>query len=388
MPTTPVQRLLPTQEAEELLALTRELAAAELAPHAAEYELDKRFPREVFHTLGKAGLLGLAYPEEHGGGGQPYEVYLQVLEELAGAWLSVGIGVSVHTLACHPVASYGTPEQQARWLPAFLGGDTLGAYCLSEPSSGSDAAALQTRAVLRGEGADTVWVVDGTKAWITHGGVADFYNLLVRTSGEGSRGISCLLADADTPGLSAAPPERKMGAGASTTAQIRLEGARVPGDRLIGAQGQGFEIAMSALDSGRLGIAACAVGLAQAALDAAVEFAMGRKQFGRAVADFQGLSFMLANMATSVTAARATYLAAARLRDAGRPFSTDAAMVKLFATDMAMKVTTDAVQVFGGYGYVEDYPVERYMREAKVLQIVEGTNQIQRVVIGRALTRP
>ena len=388
MPTAPVQRLLPTGDAEELLALTRELAAAELAPRAAEYEHDKRFPREVFHTLGKAGLLGLAYPEEHGGGGQPYEVYLQVLEELAGAWLSVGIGVSVHTLACHPVASYGTPEQRARWLPAFLGGDTLGAYCLSEPSSGSDAAALQTRAVLEGEGDDAVWVVDGTKAWITHGGEADFYNLLVRTSGEGSRGISCLLADAGTPGLSAAPPERKMGAGASTTAQIRLEGARIPGDRLIGAQGQGFEIAMSALDSGRLGIAACAVGLAQAALDAAVEFAMGRKQFGRAVADFQGLSFMLADMATSVTAARATYLAAARLRDAGRPFSTDAAMAKLFATDMAMKVTTDAVQVFGGYGYVEDYPVERYMREAKVLQIVEGTNQIQRVVIGRALTRP
>ena len=388
MPTAPVQRLLPTGDAEELLALTRELAAAELAPRAAEYEHDKRFPREVFHTLGKAGLLGLAYPEEHGGGGQPYEVYLQVLEELAGAWLSVGIGVSVHTLACHPVASYGTPEQRARWLPEFLGGDTLGAYCLSEPSSGSDAAALQTRAVLEGEGDDAVWVVDGTKAWITHGGEADFYNLLVRTSGEGSRGISCLLADAGTPGLSAAPPERKMGAGASTTAQIRLEGARIPGDRLIGAQGQGFEIAMSALDSGRLGIAACAVGLAQAALDAAVEFAMERKQFGRAVADFQGLSFMLADMATSVTAARATYLAAARLRDAGRPFSTDAAMAKLFATDMAMKVTTDAVQVFGGYGYVEDYPVERYMREAKVLQIVEGTNQIQRVVIGRALTRP
>jgi len=179
-----------------------------------------------------------------------------------------------------------------------------------------------------------------------------------------------------------------MGAGASTTAQIRLDGARVPYDRLIGAEGQGFEIAMSALDSGRLGIAACAVGLAQAALDAAVDYAQGRKQFGRPIAEFQGLSFMLADMATSVAAARATYLAAARLRDAGRPFSTEAAMAKLFATDMAMKLTTDAVQVFGGYGYVEDYPVERYMREAKVLQIVEGTNQIQRVVIGRALTRP
>ncbi len=384
----PVQRLLPTDEAESLLELTRELAAAELAPRAAEYEHDKRFPREVFRTLGKAGLLGLAYPEEHGGGGQPYEVYLQVLEELASAWGSVAIGVSVHTLACSPVANFGTQAQKDRWLPDMLGGDLLGAYCLSEPGSGSDAAALATKAVLDGDSETGEWVVDGTKAWITHGGVADFYNLLVRTSGEGPRGISCLLADAATPGLSAGVPERKMGTGASTTAQIRLEGARVPADRLIGAPGQGFEIAMSALDSGRLGIAACAVGLAQAALDAAVDYARGRQQFGRPIAEHQGLSFMLADMATSVTVARATYLLAARLRDAGRPFATEAAMAKLFATDMAMKVTTDAVQVFGGYGYVEDYPVERYMREAKVLQIVEGTNQIQRVVIGRALTRP
>jgi len=386
--THPVTRVLPTEEAGQLLELTRELAAAELAPLAAQYEHDKRFPREVFRTLGRAGLLGLAYPETYGGGGQPYEVYLQVLEELAAAWLSVGIGVSVHTLACHPVANYGTQAQRERWLPDMLGGQLLGAYCLSEPGSGSDAAALSTRAVLDGDPESGDWVVDGTKAWITHGGVADFYNLLVRTSGEGPRGVSCLLADADTPGLSAAPPERKMGAGASTTAQIRLEGARVPADRLVGAQGQGFEIAMSALDSGRLGIAACAVGLAQAALDAAVEYAKGRQQFGRPIAEHQGLSFMLADMASAVTSARATYVAAARLRDAGLPFATDAAIAKLVATDNAMKVTTDAVQVFGGYGYVEDYPVERYMREAKVLQIVEGTNQIQRVVIGRALTRP
>jgi alkylation response protein AidB-like acyl-CoA dehydrogenase len=386
--THPVTRVLATEEAGQLLELTRELAAAELAPLAAQYEHDKRFPREVFATLGRAGLLGLAYPETYGGGGQPYEVYLQVLEELAAAWLSVGIGVSVHTLACHPVANYGTQAQRERWLPDMLGGQLLGAYCLSEPGSGSDAAALATRAVLDGDPETGEWVVDGTKAWITHGGVADFYNLLVRTSGEGPRGVSCLLADADTPGLSAGPPERKMGAGASTTAQIRLEGARVPADRLVGAQGQGFEIAMSALDSGRLGIAACAVGLAQAALDAAVEYAKGRQQFGRPIAEHQGLSFMLADMATAVTSARATYVAAARLRDAGLPFATDAAIAKLVATDNAMKVTTDAVQVFGGYGYVEDYPVERYMREAKVLQIVEGTNQIQRVVIGRALTRP
>jgi len=230
--------------------------------------------------------------------------------------------------------------------------------------------------------------VNGTKAWITHGGVADFYNLLVRTGADGPRGISCLLADAETPGLTAAAPERKMGANSSTTAQILLQDARVPADRLIGAEGQGFEIAMSALDSGRLGIAACAVGLAQAALDAAVEYAGQRKQFGQPIGSFQGLSFMLADMATSIVAARALYLDAARLRDAGRPFATRAAMAKLFATDMAMKVTTDAVQVFGGYGYVEDFPVERYMREAKVLQIVEGTNQIQRVVIGRSLLKP
>jgi len=386
--TRPVTRLLPTEEAGDLLELTRELAAAELAPRAARDEHDKRFPREVFRTLGRAGLLGLAYPQEYGGGGQPYEVYLQVLEELAAAWLSVGIGVSVHTLACHPVANYGTAAQRERWLPDMLGGELLGAYCLSEPGSGSDAAALVTRAVLDGDPVDGHWVVDGTKAWITHGGEADFYNLMVRTSGQGPRGVSCLLADADTPGLSAGPPERKMGAGASITAQIRLDGARVPADRLVGEAGQGFEIAMSALDSGRLGIAACAVGLAQAALDAAVEYAKGRQQFGRPIAEHQGLSFMLADMATAVASARATYIGAARLRDAGLPFATDAAMAKLVATDNAMKVTTDAVQVFGGYGYVEDYPVERYMREAKVLQIVEGTNQIQRVVIGRALTRP
>ncbi len=378
-----VDRELPTEEARELIALTREIADAELAPHAATYEAEKRFPRETFRTLGKSGLLGLAYPEEHGGGGQPYAVYLQVLEELAAAWLSVGIGVSVHTLACHPLAVYGTADQQQRWLPELLGGELLGAYCLSEPQSGSDAAALQTSAVLDGDD----YVVTGTKAWISHGGVADFYAVMTRTSDEGPRGITCLLVDADTEGLSAAPPERKMAANASHTAQVLLDGARVPADRRIGAEGQGFEIALAALDSGRLGIAACAVGLAQTALDFAVGYAKERRQFGRPIADFQGMQFLLADCATQITAARELYLAAARRKDRGQPFGTQAAMAKLFATDMAMQVTTDCVQVLGGYGYVEDFPVERYMREAKVLQIVEGTNQIQRMVIGRALTK-
>jgi alkylation response protein AidB-like acyl-CoA dehydrogenase len=378
-----IDRLLPSEEAGALLELTRELADKELRPHAAEYEERAEFPREVFRTLGRAGLLGLPYPEEYGGGGQPYEVYLQVIEELAGAWLAVGLGVSVHTLACYPTAAFGTDEQRRRWLPEMLGGELLGAYCLSEPESGSDAAALSTRAVREGE----EYLVSGVKAWVTHGGVADFYNLMVRTADSGSRGISCLLAEAGTAGLQPQPPERKMGMSSSPTAQLVLDGARVPADRRLGEEGQGFTVALAALDGGRLGISACAVGLAQAALDYAVGYAKEREQFGRSIADFQGVGFMLADMATQVAAARALYLAAARLRDAGRPYGTEAAKAKLFATDAAMRVTTDAVQVLGGAGYVRDHPVERWMREAKVLQIVEGTNQVQRLVISRSLTR-
>jgi len=378
----PVVRSLPSPEAHELLALTRELVEREVAPRAADGEARGEFPRELFRTLGEAGLMGLPYDEEHGGGAQPYEVYLQVLEELSRGWLAVGLGTSVHTLACYPLAAFGTDEQRERWLPDMLGGELLGAYCLSEAGSGSDAAALQTRAVLDGDG----WLVDGAKAWVTHGGEADFYDLMVRTGGPGARGISCLLADASTPGLRPQTPERKMGLRASTTATVLLEQARVPADRLLGEQGQGFRIAMSALDGGRLGIAACAVGVAQAALDTAVAYAAERRQFGQRIADFQGLSFLLADMATQVEAARALYLATARRRDAGEPFGPQAAMSKLFATDTAMRVTTDAVQVLGGYGYVEDFPAERYLREAKILQIVEGTNQVQRVVIGRSLT--
>ena len=376
-----VQRQLPTPEAAELLQLTRDIAAAELVPVVGDFEARGEFPREVLRMLGKAGLLSLPYDEQWGGGGQPYEVYLQVLEELARAWLSLGISVSVHSLACYPVAMFGSPEQQERWLPDMLGGDLLGAYCLSEPGSGSDAAALTTRATLNGDH----YSVTGTKAWITHGGVADFYNVMVRTGEAGPRGISCLVTKADIAGLAAAAPERKMGATASRTAQIILDDAVISVADRVGAEGQGFKIALAALDAGRLGIAACAVGLAQAALDEAVAYAKERKQFGRPIGDFQGVAFLLADMAAAIGSARATYLAAARLRDAGLPFGKEAAIAKLVATDAAMKVTTDAVQVLGGYGYVQDFPVERYFREAKVLQIVEGTNQVQRMVIGRAL---
>ncbi|MEU2064691.1 acyl-CoA dehydrogenase family protein [Streptomyces sp. NPDC013455] len=380
----PVERQLPTEEARDLLALVREIAQREIAPKAAQEEDAGRFPREVFTLLSESGLLGLPYAAEHGGGDQPYEVYLQVLEELAAARLTVGLGVSVHTLASYALAAHGTKQQQVEHLPAMLGGGLLGAYCLSEPSSGSDAASLRTRAVRDGDR----WVITGTKAWITHGGIADFYTVLARTGEEGPRGITAFLVPGDAPGLSGAAPEKKMGMKGSPTAQVHFDGVSVGDDRRIGEEGQGFAIALAALDSGRLGIAACAVGLAQAALDEAVRYATQRRQFGRPIADFQGLRFMLADMATQIEAGRALYLAAARLRDAGLPFAKQAAMAKLHCTDTAMKVTTDAVQILGGYGYTADFPAERYMREAKVLQIVEGTNQIQRMVIARHVAGP
>ncbi|KFG76599.1 acyl-CoA dehydrogenase family protein [Streptomyces mutabilis] len=380
----PVDRQLPTDEARDLISLVREIAQREIVPTAAEEEDAGRFPREVFALLSGSGLLGLVYDAEHGGGDQPYEVYLQVLEELAAARLTVGLGVSVHSLASYALAAYGTKEQQAEHLPAMLGGGLLGAYCLSEPASGSDAASLRTKAVREGDD----WVIDGTKAWITHGGIADFYTVMARTGEDGPRGITAFLVPGDAEGLSAAVPERKMGLKGSPTAQVHLDGVRVPDARRIGDEGQGFAIALSALDSGRLGIAACAVGVAQAALDEALSYAAQRRQFGRPIADFQGLRFMLADMATQIEAGRALYLTAARLRDAGLPFAKQAAMAKLHCTDTAMRVTTDAVQILGGYGYTADFPAERYMREAKVLQIVEGTNQIQRMVIARHLAGP
>jgi len=379
----PVDRSLPTSEAEALLDLTRDIVEREVLPVVDDFEKRAEFPREVFRTLGKAGLLGLAYPEEHGGGEQPYEVYLQVLEEIARGWAGLAVGVSVHTLSCFPIAQWGSQEQKDRFLPDMLGGELLGAYCLSESHSGSDAAALSARAVRDGDD----YVVNGAKAWVTHGGHADFYNLMVRTGGDGPSGISCLFADKTTPGLLPQPPEKKMGMRSSHTATVALEDARVPADRLVGDEGQGFTIAMSALDGGRLGIAACAVGVAQAALELSTRYATERKQFGKAIAEFQGVSFMLADMATQVEAARALYLAAARRRDAGKPYGAQASMAKLFATDTAMRVTTDAIQVLGGAGYVEDFAAERYFREAKIMQIFEGTNQIQRLVIGRSLTR-
>jgi alkylation response protein AidB-like acyl-CoA dehydrogenase len=377
------RRLLPTDEATDLLKLTRDLCTRELLPRAAEAERDEAFPREVFRLLGRAGLLGLPYPEEYGGGGQPYEVYLQVLEEIGAVWASVGVGVSVHALSCFGLATVGTDEQRRRWLPDMLGGELLGAYCLSEPHAGSDPAAMRTTARRDGD----EYVITGTKAWVTHGGRADFYKVMARTSEDGARGISCFLVPGDAAGLSADPPEGKMGLTGSTTATMVFDHVRVPVDRRLGAEGDGLRIALAGLDSGRLGIAAVATGLAQGALDHALAYARERETFGKRIIEHQGLAFVLADMEAAIQSARATTLHAARLKDRGLPFSREASVAKLVATDNAMKVTTDAVQVLGGYGYTRDFPVERYMREAKVMQIFEGTNQIQRLVISRALER-
>jgi alkylation response protein AidB-like acyl-CoA dehydrogenase len=390
---TTVDRLLPPDDdgvAEALLELTREIATKELAPAAHEAEERGEFPEAAYRLLGKSGLLSVPFPEEYGGGGQPYQVYLQVIEEIATAWPSVGVGVSVHGLTVNVVATNGSGAMRQEWLPRLLSGDWLGAYCLSEPQAGSDVSGIRTRATAEpatGPGRPAAYVVDGTKQWISNGSCADYYILFARTSDDPKRGLSAFLVPADTAGMSFGAPERKMGLACDVTTQVIFDGARIPAEQLVGEEGAGMRIALSALDSGRLGIAAVATGIAQAALAHAVAYAGERKQFGRPIGEQQGLQFLLADMAADVERARATYLHAARLKDAGRPFRRQASIAKLTASDAAMRVTTDAVQVLGGNGYTREYPVERLFRDAKVTQIFEGTNQIQRVVIGRDLLR-
>ena len=382
--TTHVDRLLPTDDAEALLELTREICAKELAPHVDEMEEAAAFPAAAYDVLGRSGLLSLPFSEEYGGGGQPYEVYLQVIEEIATAWPSVGVGTSVHSLTATVVAANASEEQKAEWLPKMLSGDWLGAYCLSEPQAGSDVSGIRTKAINDGDH----YIVNGTKQWISNGSCADYYILFARTSDDPKRGLSAFIVPADTEGMSFGAPEKKMGLASDVTTQVIFEGARIPVAQRIGEEGGGMKAALSALDAGRLGIAAVGTGIAQAALAHAVGYARERVQFGQPIGEFQGLQFLLADMGAEVERARATYLHAARLKDAGRPFSRQASIAKLTATDTAMRVTTDAVQVYGGNGYTRDYPVERLMRDAKVTQIFEGTNQIQRMVIGRDLLRP
>ncbi len=375
-----VERLLPSEEAHELVAAVSAFARSELAPRAAAAEEAGEFPRELVARLGRMGLFAMTFEERWGGLAQPYEVYLQALEEVAACWFGVGVSVSVQVMTCLGLAREGSEEQRAAWLPDMLGGELLGGYCLSEAEAGSDVSSMRTRAVRDGER----YLLEGTKAWTTHGDVADYYVVFARTS-PGSGGVSTFLVPAGSPGTSTGPRERKMGMTASPTTSVTFDRVAVDADRRIGEEGNGIRVALESLDRGRLGIAACATGLAQAALDVAVGHAEQREQFGAPVATLQGMQFLLADMAVAVDTARACYLHAARLLDAGRCTSRAAATAKLVCTDAAMRVTTDAVQVLGGYGYTRDYPVERYLREAKVGQIFEGTNQIQRLVVARHL---
>jgi alkylation response protein AidB-like acyl-CoA dehydrogenase len=383
---TTVERLLPHDDdgvGAALLELTREIATKELAPQVHDAEERGEFPEATYRLLGRSGLLGLPFPEEYGGGAQPYEIYLQVIEEVAAAWPSVGVGMSVHCLTVNVVDANGSRALRDTWLPRMLSGDWLGAYCLSEPQAGSDVGGIRTRATRDGDS----YVVNGTKQWISNGSCADYYILFARTSDDATRGLSTFVVPADTEGMSFGAPEKKMGLACDVTTQVVFDGARIPAAQLVGEEGAGMKVALAALDAGRLGIAAVATGIAQSALAHAVAYAGERKQFGRSIGELQGLQFLLADMAAEVERARATYLHAARLKDSGRRFSRQASIAKLTASEAAMRVTTDAVQVLGGNGYTREYPVERLFRDAKVTQIFEGTNQIQRMVIGRDLLR-
>jgi alkylation response protein AidB-like acyl-CoA dehydrogenase len=371
-----------SEDQREVVGAVRAFVADRVAPSIGGYEERGEFPRDLFGALGEMGLTGIPYEERWGGGGQDFLTYAAVLEELATGSLSLAVTLSVHHLSASGIAWFGSDALKERYLPTLLSGRWLGAYALSEASSGSDAGSLRTRADR--DGADA-FVLRWSKRFITHGGEAEFYLVMARTGGEGPKGISAFAVERGWDGFGFGRLEPKMGWHASPMRELLFDGCRVPAENLIGEEGQGFRVALAALDGGRLGIAACSVGLGQAALDAAVGFARDRSQFGRPVIEFQGIRFMLADMATQVEAARRLYREAARVRDAGRDVSIAASMAKLFASDVAMRVTTDAVQVHGGYGYLRDFPVERYLREAKALQIVEGTNQVQRVVIGRRL---
>ena len=378
----PADLRLLDEDQRDLAAMVREFATKEAGPASIGYEERSEDPVALYRQLADLGLTGIPFPEEYGGGGQPYGTYLLVIEELARSYLALAIGLSVHSLCAFAVNEFGTDAQRKEVLSKLCSGEWYGAYSLSEPSSGSDAAALTSKAV-RSDGG---YLLNGSKVFCTRGAEADAVLMMARTGDESARGISAFILRKGTPGFGGSKKEDKMGWRSSPTWMLQMDDVHVEESDRIGEEGQGFKIALASLDSGRLGIAACAVGVAQAAFDEALAFTREREQFGRPVAANEGVQFMLADMATQIEAGRRLYRHAAALRDAKQDYSLQAAQAKLFCTDMAMKVTTDAVQLHGGYGYITEYPVERFMREAKGLQIVEGTNQIQRYVIGRKLT--
>lgn len=375
-----------TDEQKMLRDMVRKLCQNEIAPRAAEIDRTHAFPWENLRRLAELGLMGVPIPEEWGGAGFDFLSYIITVEEISKACASTGVILAVHTsLGCFSLLNFGTEEQKKKYLVKLASGQWLGAYALTEPDAGSNPANLSTSARLEGDH----YLVNGSKLFITSGGQADLYVTFVRTDpgSGGHKGITCLLIEKDAPGFSIGRVEEKMGIHGSATAELIFDNARVPRENLLGEEGEGFKVAMKLLDGGRVGIGAQGVGIAQAALEAATDFAKQRVQFDRPIAEFQAIQFMLADMATRVEAARLLVYRAARLRDMGLPYTKEASMAKMFGTDTAMQVTTDAVQILGGYGYCKEYPVERYMRDAKITQIYEGTNQIQRIVIAKQILR-
>ena len=367
------------EEQADIRDMVRRFAEQEMKPYAEEWDETGHFPRDVYTKMADLGLLGMTTPEELGGSQLPRLTAALVYEELARGEMATAVGLSVHNMVTGSLARFGNDEQRERWVSRLASGELLGAFSLSEAGAGSDAASLQCRA----ERDRDEYVLNGTKAWVTNGGEADVYLLMARLgTGHGSSGIICMVVEKDTTGFSFGKTERKMGLHSSPTRELIFDNCRIPVSNRIGAEGQGLKIALASLD---VNIGAIAVGVAQAAFDVARDYALERKQFGKNIASFQGIQFLLADMATKIEASRLLVYEAAYKLDAGQDASMYTSMAKCFATDSAMEITTNAVQILGGAGYVRDYPVERYMRDVKVSQIFEGTNQVQRIVIARAL---
>ncbi|MEW5954461.1 MAG: acyl-CoA dehydrogenase [Bacillota bacterium] len=372
-----------TEEQIMLRDMVRKLAQNEIAPLAEEIDRARRFPRENIQKMAELGLMGVPIPEEYGGAGCDFLSYIITIEEISRACASTGVILAVHTsVGTYPILYFGTEEQKQKYIPKLAAGEYIGAFALTEPNAGSDPANLSTTAVPDGDH----YIVNGNKIFISNGSEAEVYVTFVKTDkSKGHKGITCLLVDRNTPGFSIGKTEEKMGLHGDVTTELIFENARVPKENLLGQEGEGFKVAMALLDGGRIGIGAQGLGIAQAAFDVAKNYARQREQFGKPIASFQAIQFMLADMATRIDCARLLVYRAARMRDMGLPYAKEASMAKLYATDTAMEVTTDAVQILGGYGYCREYQVERYMRDAKITQIYEGTNQIQRIVIAKHL---
>jgi alkylation response protein AidB-like acyl-CoA dehydrogenase len=370
-----------TDDQREIQALARDFADAEIAPQAAAWDREHRFPREVFAGLAELGLMGVCVPEEYGGAGADFLSYVLVLEELSRADAGVGVTVAVHTSACTlPILAFGTEEQKRRFVPPLARGETLGAFALTEPDAGSDAGSIRTAATPEDGG----WRITGTKQWITNGAHAGTILLFARSdpSTDGARGVTAFLLDREH--VEVTREEEKLGLNSSSTVDLRVD-ARVPGDRLLHEERKGFSVAMATLDGGRIGIAAQAVGIAQAGYDAARAYALERRAFGRRIGDFQAIQWKLADMATEIDAARLLTYRAAWLKQQGRPHTIEGAKAKLFASETARRQTAEAIQILGGYGYTKEFPVERYYRDAKITEIYEGTSEVQRIVIARSI---